>query len=174
MLLAFLCCSIDSVIALVFYVIIYSCLTITVFSLLINCSVSAAVQPKYLINLSAIGSKNYIFAATFALNILAIAGIPPLSGFFSKFFILFSVIEAKYYFTAIIIVMLSSIACFYYIRLVKIMFFVKHSKNSIWITNSTRQNTEIFIGFFLFVAICYFLHPNLFINFSIVLGLAIS
>jgi len=130
-LLAFLCCSLESSKSLIFYIIIYSCLTITTFGILINASSSTTIQPKYLINLSAIGSKNYIFAVTFALNILAVAGIPPLAGFFSKFFILLSVIGAEYYFTALAIVFFSSIACFYYIRLIKIMFFVKDSKNTI-------------------------------------------
>jgi hypothetical protein len=53
------------------------------------------------------------------------------------------------------------------------MFFVKNSKNSIWITNNSNQNTEIIIGIFLFFIICYFLHPNLIIDFSIVLGLTL-
>jgi len=129
-LLAFLCCSLDSSKSLIFYIIIYSCLTITTFSILINISASKSVQPKYLIILSAIGSRNEIFAVTFALTILAVAGIPPLAGFFSKFLILLSVIEAKYYFMALSVIFMSSIACFYYIRLVKIMFFVKDSKNT--------------------------------------------
>jgi len=106
-------------------------LSITTFSLLINAASATTIQPKYLINLSGIGSKNYIFAVTFALTILAVAGIPPLAGFFSKFFILLSVIGSEYYFTALTIVVLSSISCFYYIRMVKLMFFVKDSKNCI-------------------------------------------
>lgn len=170
-LLAFLCCSIDSVKSLVFYIIIYSCLSITTFSLLINAASATTIQPKYLINLSGIGSKNYIFAVTFALTILAVAGIPPLAGFFSKFFILLSVIGSEYYFTAMTIVVLSSISCFYYIRMVKLMFFVKDSKNCIWITNKTKKNSEILIGIFLFFILCYFLHPDLIIDFSIVMGL---
>ena len=99
-LLAFLCCSLDASKALIFYILIYSCLTITTFAILINIAASTSVQPKYLINLAAIGSKNYIFSVALGLNILATAGIPPLAGFFSKFFILLSVIGAEYYFTA--------------------------------------------------------------------------
>jgi len=171
LLLAFLCCSIDSAKSLVFYIIIYSCLSITTFSLLINAASASTIQPKYLINLSGIGSKNYIFAVTFALTILAVAGIPPLAGFFSKFFILLSVIGSEYYFTSLTIVVLSSISCFYYIRMVKLMFFVKDSKNCIWITNKSKKNSEILIGIFLFFILCYFLHPNLIIDFSIVMGL---
>lgn len=172
-LLAFLACSLESVKALVFYVIIYSCLTVVLFALLLNISTVLLVQPKYLINLSGIGSKNLIFSIVFTLIILSIAGIPPLAGFFSKFFILLSLVGAKFYVTSLIVVFFSSIACFYYIRLVKIMFFVKNSKNYLWITNKKVQSTEFIISFFTFVVISFFLHPNLLINFSIVTSLTL-
>jgi hypothetical protein len=57
--------------------------------------------------------------------------------------------------------------------LVKIIFFVKQSKNSIWITSKSKQNSEVIIGFFLFTIICYFLHPNFFMDLSIVVGLTL-
>jgi NADH-quinone oxidoreductase subunit N len=170
-LLAFLSYSLESSKALVFYIVVYSCLTVTIFSLLINATSSSNIQPKYLINLSGIGSKNYIFAVTFALTILAVAGIPPLMGFFSKFLILLSVIGSEYYFTALVIILLSSISCFYYIRMVKLMFFVKGSKNCIWITNKSKTNSEVLIGVFLLLILSYFLHPDLIIDFSVVIGL---
>jgi NADH-quinone oxidoreductase subunit N len=170
-LLAFLCSSLDSAKSLVFYIVIYSTLTVTTFAILINIASAVLVQPKYLINLSGIGYRNYIFASTFGLIILAIAGIPPLAGFFSKFFILLSVIGSEYYFISLTVIFFSSIACFYYIRLVKIMFFLKDSKNSIWIANKSNKNTEVIIGVFMFFILCYFLRPNLIIDFAIALGL---
>jgi hypothetical protein len=57
--------------------------------------------------------------------------------------------------------------------MVKIVFFVSQAKNSIWITSKGKQNTEFFIGVFLFVILCYFLHPNLFMDLSIVIGLSL-
>ena len=172
-LLAFLAGSLQSVKALIFYIIIYACLTIALFAILINVSNATKIQPKYLINLSGIGSKNNIFSAIFGLIILAIAGIPPLAGFFSKFFILLSLIGAKYYLISLVVITFSSIACFYYIRLVKIMFFVKNSRNYLWVTHNSTQNTELMIAFFTFVIICFFIHSDLFINLSIVTGLTL-
>jgi NADH-quinone oxidoreductase subunit N len=127
-LLAFLACSLDSAKALIFYILVYSCLTIAVFAILINASLSIKIQPKYLINFSSIGSRNYIFAISFGLIILAVAGIPPLIGFFSKLFILIALVSSKYYITSLVVILFSSIACFYYIRFVKILFFVKQAK----------------------------------------------
>jgi NADH-quinone oxidoreductase subunit N len=98
---------------------------------LINTAVATTTSPKYMINFSGIGYKNYIFATTFGLTILAIAGIPPLAGFFSKLFILISTIGAEYYFTTLVVILFSSISCYYYIRLVKILFFIKGQKNEL-------------------------------------------
>ena len=170
-LLAFLYCSLDASKSLTFYIIVYSVLTITTFSVLINTAVATTTSPKYMINFSGIGYKNYIFATTFGLTILAIAGIPPLAGFFSKLFILISTIGAEYYFTTLVVILFSSISCYYYIRLVKILFFIKGQKNELWVTNNSTQNTEILLGSFLLFIICYFFHPNLSIDFSVVIGL---
>ena len=140
-LLAFLCFSLASAKALIFYILIYSLLTIATFSILINMSLLIKIQPKYLINLASIGSKNYIFAINLTILMLSIAGIPPLMGFFNKFLILLTLIGAQYYFIAFLIICFSSVACYYYIRLIKIMFFALNTKNTIWVTNITKQNT---------------------------------
>jgi len=73
--------------------------------------------------------KNYLFSITFALILFSIAGVPPLAGFFSKFMILLSAVGQEYFFTSLLVILMSSVACFYYIRLIKIFFFTKTSKN---------------------------------------------
>jgi hypothetical protein len=55
--------------------------------------------------------------------------------------------------------------------LVKILFFVKNSKNSLWFTNKSQQNNEIIIGSFLFFIIFYYFFPNFVIDFSVVVSL---
>jgi NADH:ubiquinone oxidoreductase subunit 2 (subunit N) len=67
--------------------------------------------------------------------------------------------------------LISSVACFYYIRLIKIFFFVKSSKNSFWLSNTTKQNTEILIGPLLFLNVCFFFRPDFLSHFSTVLGI---
>jgi NADH-quinone oxidoreductase subunit N len=126
MLLAFLSCCLDSAQALVFYIIVYSCLTVTLFGVLTSISLNTKIQPRFLINFSGLAFKNYSFAFSFSLLIFAIAGIPPLAGFFSKFFILLALIGLKYYFASFLVLFFSSIACFYYIRLIKIIFFINN------------------------------------------------
>jgi NADH-quinone oxidoreductase subunit N len=170
-LLGILACTVESSKALILYIIIYAFLTILLFSLLIFTTTSTTTYPKYLSNLTSIGLKNYLFAISFSLILFSIAGIPPLAGFFSKFFVLFSIIAQKYYITSFIIVIISSIACFYYIRLIKIFFFVKSSKNSVWLSNTSKQNTEILIGLLLFFNVFFFFRPDFFSHFASILGL---
>jgi len=129
-LLAFVAASPDSVKSLVFYVLIYSALTILLFSILIFAILSTKNFPAYLANWTANALKNRVFIFTFSLALFSIAGIPPLAGFFSKFLMIFSLVSNGFVVTATSVVIFSSIACFYYIRLIKMFFFVKTSKNS--------------------------------------------
>ncbi len=62
-------------------------------------------------------------AFAFAVLMFSLAGIPPLAGFFAKFYVLLAAIEAHLYALAIIGVLASVIGAYYYLRIVKIMYF---------------------------------------------------
>jgi NADH-quinone oxidoreductase subunit N len=134
-LLGFLSASAESTKAIVIYIVIYSLLSVLLFSFLIFVSTSHQNFPKYLINWTSFGLKNYFAALTFTMVMFSIAGIPPLAGFFSKFFVLLAAITNNYLITSFIVIIISSIACFYYIRLIKIFFFSANSKNSFWLSS---------------------------------------
>ena len=69
-------------------------------------------------------SQTYpVIAMTVMITMFSIAGIPPLAGFWSKAFLLFAVMSAKQFTLAIMIIATSVITCFYYIRIIKIMYF---------------------------------------------------
>lgn len=163
----------DSVKALVFYVIIYSLLTLLLFSQLIFSTNSSAIYPKYLANWTSVGVNNLVFSITFTIILLSIAGIPPLAGFFSKFFILAAIISQSCYLSAVLIVILSSIACFYYIRLIKIIFFSASTKTNLWFSCPNRQNTELLISILVVFNSFFFVFPDFICNISSVLGLVL-
>ena len=62
-------------------------------------------------------------AFAFAMLMLSLAGIPPLAGFFAKFYVFMAAIEAHLYVPAIIGVVASVVGAFYYLRIVKLIYF---------------------------------------------------
>jgi NADH-quinone oxidoreductase subunit N len=118
-------------------------------------------MPKYIASWTAISLKNSIFAISFTFTLFSIAGIPPFVGFFSKFLVLLQLVGQSYIISAVVIVIISSIACFYYIRLIKTFYFVKNTKTNLWISSTKRQFSEYLIGSLLFFNIGFFLQPQL-------------
>jgi NADH-quinone oxidoreductase subunit N len=55
--------------------------------------------------------------------LFSMAGVPPLAGFFAKFYVFAAAIQAHLYALAVIGVLASVVAAYYYLRVVKIMFF---------------------------------------------------
>jgi len=62
-------------------------------------------------------------AAALGIFMFAMAGIPPLSGFFAKVYVFLAAVEAGLYTLAVIGVVTSVVGAFYYLRIVKVMFF---------------------------------------------------
>jgi NADH-quinone oxidoreductase subunit N len=58
-----------------------------------------------------------------AMLLFSLAGIPPLAGFFAKFYVFLAAINAGLYALAVIGVLLSVVGAYYYLRIVKIMYF---------------------------------------------------
>ena len=122
---------------LTIYIIIYSFASIGVFSFLLSLHNSSKGQiddvnnNKYDINsLAGIAKSNPILASALTILIFSFAGIPPMSGFFSKFYVLFSIVRSEHYILALVAIISAVISCFYYLRIVKIMYFDKKPENS--------------------------------------------
>ena len=78
---------------------------------------------KYTTDLARLSTSNPTLAFTLTIVMFSLAGIPPLAGFYSKAFLLFAAIRSAHYVLALIGVLMSAISAFYYIRIVKIMYF---------------------------------------------------
>tara|TARA_Y100000590_G_C15173691_1_gene808408 strand:- start:254 stop:652 length:399 start_codon:yes stop_codon:yes gene_type:complete len=79
-------------------------------------------------DLSGLSKNHPILAFGFLIILFSLAGIPPLAGFFAKFYIFMSVIEAKLYFLAIVGLITTVVSAFYYLRIIKIIYFDKPKK----------------------------------------------
>ena len=73
--------------------------------------------------LSGLSRTNPRMALVLAILLFSLAGIPPLAGFFAKFYVFLAAIESGLYALAVVGVLLSVVGAFYYLRIVKIMYF---------------------------------------------------
>ncbi len=74
-------------------------------------------------DLKGLSRSNPLMALALAIFMFSMAGIPPLAGFFGKFYIFLAAIEAELYTLAVIGVLTSVVGAFYYLRIVKLMYF---------------------------------------------------
>jgi len=74
-------------------------------------------------DLSGISKHHPILSISLLIILFSLAGIPPLAGFFAKFYIFMSVIENGMYALAIIGLLSTIISAFYYLRIIKIIYF---------------------------------------------------
>ena len=73
--------------------------------------------------LAGLSRTNPPLALCFAIFMFSMAGIPPLAGFFGKFYVFMAAVNAGLYTLAVVGVLASAVGAFYYIRIVKIMYF---------------------------------------------------
>jgi NADH-quinone oxidoreductase subunit N len=74
-------------------------------------------------SIAGIGKTNPIIAASFAAVLFSLAGIPPLAGFFAKYYVLKLAVANGGVIVAVIAVLFSAISAFYYLKIIKTMYF---------------------------------------------------
>jgi hypothetical protein len=109
-------------------------------------------------DLAGISKKNPLLAISFLIILFSLAGIPPLAGFFAKFYVFISVIESGMYTLAIVGLLSTVISAFYYLRIIKIIYFdeIKHPFDKIknlGITITVFLSCSILVFFFLYPSI---------------------
>tara|TARA_B100000029_G_scaffold497230_1_gene564558 strand:- start:7318 stop:8730 length:1413 start_codon:yes stop_codon:yes gene_type:complete len=141
----------------ILYIAIYSVMNIGAFAFIL----SMKRGQKYVEEISELSgaSKNHPMLCFGLLIILfSLAGIPPMAGFFAKFYIFMSVIESGMFTLAIIGLVTTVVSAFYYIRIVKIMYFDSSKKpfenlKDIGIQTSLILSCILIISFFLYPSI---------------------
>nr|UYR50746.1 NADH dehydrogenase subunit 2 [Morchella crassipes] len=141
LLLALAINSIESINAFLFYLSQYSLSNINVFFIIILIGYSLSYirnnSDKYKLldernsplqfisQLQGFFYVNPVLSLSLAIAIFSLAGIPPLIGFFAKQAVLSAALQKGYYFLTIIAVLTSVISAYYYLNIVKVMFFSK-------------------------------------------------
>jgi len=106
-------------------------------------------------DLSGLSKNHPILSFSFLIVLFSLAGIPPLVGFFAKFYIFTAVVEQSMYSLAIIGLLSTVIAAFYYLRIIKVIYFdpekEKYEKNhNIGLKISLALSTILILFYFIY------------------------
>lgn len=123
--------SIDGLQSLFFYLFIYLFTNIGVFTILLATKEIRNGQLHSLVYITDLQKlrNQPLLAFSFAMIISSFAGFPPLAGFFAKLYVFFSAVAFQYYFLLFVAVIMSVISCFYYLRLIKYVYFAPVQSN---------------------------------------------
>ena len=106
-------------------------------------------------DLSGLSKNHPLLSLSLLIILFSLAGIPPLAGFFAKFYIFKSVIEQSMYFLAIVGLLSTVVAAFYYLRIIKIIYFDPEKEKydgdySSWLKFSLTFSTILILLYFIF------------------------
>ena len=120
-------------------------------------------------DLSGISKKHPLLAISFLIILFSLAGVPPLGGFFAKFYVFTAVLEQEMYALAIIGLLTTVISAFYYLRIIKTIYFDDSAITFESVKNKAAQvsiflSCSILLTFFLYPSILNSLVNSLFVN----------
>ncbi len=104
------------------YMAIYLVMTLGVFACILVMRRRGAMV-EGIEDLAGLGRERPMLAAALAILMFSMAGIPPLAGFFGKLYVFVAAVESGLYLLAVVGVLTSVVAAFYYVRIVKLMYF---------------------------------------------------
>ncbi|SEB34573.1 NADH dehydrogenase subunit N [Nitratireductor aquibiodomus] len=104
------------------YMLIYLAMTLGTFAVILAMRRNDA-NVEQIDDLAGLSSTNPMMATIMTILMFSLAGIPPLAGFWGKWYVFLAAIDAKLYALAVIGVVSSVVGAFYYLRVIKIMWF---------------------------------------------------
>jgi len=105
------------------YMVIYMVMTLGSFAIIMSMRRKDGTVVEEVNDLAGLSTTNPFMATVLTILMFSLAGIPPLAGFFAKYFVFVAAIEAKLYALAIIGVLASVVGAYYYLRVIKLMWF---------------------------------------------------
>ena len=117
-------------------------------------------------DLSGISKKHPILAISFLIILFSLAGVPPLGGFFAKFYVFVAVLEQQMYTLAIIGLVTTVMSAFYYLKIIKTIYF---DDNVITFDPARNKFAQLSIILSCGILLTFFLYPSVFNNVAITL-----
>jgi len=143
----------QSIESLIFYIIQYSLTNLTTFLIIIalgyvihnNVNTNSIKKGSekdlgFIIELKGQFFANPLLSLGLSICLFSMAGVPPLIGFFSKQFVLYSAIESGYYFMAVVAIIVSVISASYYLKIIRVLHTESLTESPSVITENKDQN----------------------------------
>ena len=105
------------------YMAIYMVMTLGSFAVIMSMRTPDGQPLERIDDLAGLSATNPVMATVFTILMFSLAGIPPLAGFFAKYFVFVAAIKAGLYALSVIGVLASVVGAYYYLRIVKLMWF---------------------------------------------------
>ncbi len=115
--------SIAGVRGVALYMLIYMVMTLGTFACIMAMRRKEGAHVEEVNDLAGLSQTNPFMATVLTILMFSLAGIPPLAGFFAKYFVFIAAIEADLYALSIIGVLASVVGAYYYLRVIKLMWF---------------------------------------------------
>ena len=162
----------DAISSCIFYMVIYAVLSLGTFGFLnlIRSSDSKKAGQEddaenekifEISSLSGLSKTHPIMSFCLAVLMFSTAGIPPFAGFFSKFYVIMAALRGGFMIAATIAILLSVVSAYYYLRIVKVMYFDEPKENAIVIDNIPNIKIIILFTALLNIGIIAFIDPIL-------------
>ena len=143
--------------AMLVYMVIYMVMSIGTFACILLMQ-RGGIHLEEIADLSGVAKSRPIFAVALTILMLSMAGVPPMAGFFAKFFIFKAALEAELYGLAVTGVVLSVVSAFYYLRIIKVMYFDAPPKETLHF--ETPQEMQLTLLAATLLNLLFFLYPT--------------
>ncbi len=155
----------DGIKAASIYMFSYMIMNIAIFSIIL----SIKIKNEFLIeinDLQGLSKSNPIVSLSIAIIMLSMAGIPPFIGFFGKFYVFIAAIKKELYLLSVLGVIASVISAFYYLRIIKVMYFDEKNEEKNLNFKISFQSMLVLCSSLLII-ICFIFYPSLLVNISV-------
>lgn len=146
----------QSLSAVLVYLVIYVFMNIGVFACIMSLNRNG-VYFENISDLSGLSKHHPLISICLTILTFSLAGVPPLAGFFAKFYIFLAIIQQKIYYLAVVGLISAVIAAFYYLRIIKVIYFDSAKE-------SYEKNSNYGLKFSLIVStvviLFYFIDPS--------------
>ena len=144
-----------------YYLIVYMISSLCIWSLILNFKIKkknySEKQNRDLGDLALLQESNNIIAQNLAVTLFTLAGLPPMVGFLAKMGVFKALTGVSIYFFSIVNILFSVVATFYYLRIVKIIFFENILIGNLYTTINTKKT--FLINLLTFFLIFFFMSP---------------